>query len=97
MSKSLLFSTYQLYEDAMRIANNQLGPDAEGSCVQQLVEQPAAHIETILERLDNMYSYLDGAYAVTMQRLTNSMEQERLIKERSDSLKRASFNQGGLR
>ena len=52
MSKSLLFNTYNLYHDAMRIARNQLGPDAAGNCLQQLVEQPASYVEAILGRLD---------------------------------------------
>jgi conjugative transfer pilus assembly protein TraH len=96
MSKSLLFNTYKLYHDAMRIAHNQLGPNAAGSCIQQLVEQPARYVETILSRLDSMYSYLDGAYAVTMQRITNDLEQERLIQARKDRLNQTSFDQSGI-
>jgi len=96
MSKSLLFNTYKLHHEAMRIARNQLGPNAEGSCVQQLVEQPAAYIETILTRMDSMYTYLDGAYAVAMQRITNDLTQERLIQARNDRLTQTSFDQGGI-
>jgi hypothetical protein len=97
MSKALLFNTYKLYHDAMRIAHNQLGPNAGGNCVQQLVEQPASYVETILGRLDSMYSYLDGAYNVTMQRITNDLEQERLIQARKDQLNKISFNQSGIK
>jgi conjugative transfer pilus assembly protein TraH len=96
MSKSLLFNTYKLYHDAMRIARNQLGPNAAGSCIQQLVEQPASYVENILSRLDSMYSYLDGAYAVIMQRITNDLEQERLIQARRDRLNQTSFDQSGI-
>lgn len=96
MSKSLLFSTYKLYHDAMRIADNQLGPDGSGSCVQKLIEQPAGYIETILGRLDSLYKYLDGAYAVIMQRITNDLEQERLIHAKRDRLIQRSFNQTGI-
>ena len=96
MSKSLLFNTYKLYHDAMRIAHNQLGPNAGGKCIQQLVEQPASYVETILSRLDSMYSYLDGAYAVVMQRITNDLEQERLIQARKDRLNQTSFDQSGI-
>jgi len=97
MNKSLLFSTYKLYHDAMRIARNQLGPEAEGQCVQKLVEQPAAYIEKILGRLDNMYAYLDGAYAVTMQRITNDLEREQLIQAKRDRLIRTSFDQMSIK
>lgn len=96
MSKSLLFNTYNLYHDAMRIAQNQLGPDAAGNCLQQLVEQPASYVEAILGRLDSMYSYLDGAYAVAMQRITNDLEQERLVQARSDRLTQTSFDRSGI-
>jgi len=96
MSKSLLFNTYKLYHDAMRIAHNQLGPNSGGKCIQQLVEQPASYVETILSRLDSMYSYLDGAYAVVMQRITNDLEQERLIQARRDRLNQNSFDQSGI-
>ena len=96
MSKSLLFNTYKLYHDAMRIAHNQLGPNSGGKCIQQLVEQPASYVETILSRLDSMYSYLDGAYAVVMQRITNDLEQERLIQARRDRLNQTSFDQSGI-
>lgn len=96
MNKSLLFNTYKLYHDAMRIAHNQLGPNAAGSCVQQLVEQPASYVEAILGRLDSMYSYLDGAYAVTMQRITNDLEQEKLIQAKNERLSRTSFSQSGI-
>ncbi|GAB6908818.1 putative Pilus assembly protein [Desulfosarcina cetonica] len=97
MSKSLLFNTYKLYHDAMRIAHNQLGPDAGGRCVQQLVEQPAGYIETILGRLDSMYGYLEQAYSASLQRITNDLQQERLIQARSDRLNRTSFDQTGIR
>lgn len=97
MNKSLLFNTYKLYHDAMRIAQNQLGPNAGGRCVQQLVEQPASYVKTILSRLDSMYNYLDGAYSVTMQRITNDLEQERLIQARSDHLNQTSFDQSGIK
>lgn len=96
MSKSLLFNTYKLYHDAMRIAHNQLGPDAGGRCVQQLVEQPAGYIETLLGRLDSMYGYLEQAYAASLQRITNDLQQERLIRDRSDRLNRISFNKTGI-
>ncbi len=96
MSKSLLFNTYKLYHDAMRIAHNQLGPNAGGRCVQQLVEQPASYIETILGRLDSMYGYLEEAYGASLQRITNGLEQERLIQARSDRLDRVSFDKSGI-
>jgi conjugative transfer pilus assembly protein TraH len=96
MSKSLLFNTYKLYHDAMRIARNQLGPDAGGRCVQQLVEQPAGYIETLLGRLDSMYGYLEQAYAASLQRITNDLQQERLIRDRSDRLNRISFDKTGI-
>ena len=96
MNKSLLFSTYKLYHDAMRIARNQLGPEGEESCVQKLVEQPAAYIKTILNRLDSMYTYLDGAYGVIMQRITNDLEQERLLQVKGEGLVKKSFEQTGI-
>ena len=43
-----------------------------------------------------MYSYLDGAYAVVMQRITNDLEQERLIQARRDRLNQTSFDQSGI-
>ena len=96
MSKSLLFNTYKLYHDAMRIACNQLGPNAGGKCVQQLVEQPAGYIETILGRLDSMYGYLEQAYTASLQRITNDLQQERLLQTRSDHLNRVSFGKTGI-
>ena len=95
MTKSLLFNTYQLYHDALRVARNQKGPES-GACAQALIDQPAGFVRTILDRLDSFYVQLDTAHNGLMQRLTNNLEQERLIEEKQGKLNQASFTQSGM-
>jgi conjugative transfer pilus assembly protein TraH len=95
MSKGLLFNTYQLYHDALRIAKNQKGPEG-GTCTQVLVDQPAGMINTLLSRLDSFYGQLDVAHTGLMQKLTQNYEQENLIEERAGKLRTTSFKQSGV-